>query len=515
MPNIIDRYHARPKEEPFRTMCAATFVSEYRVVCSSGQGNTDRQSRTPTYVLSGNLGVVQKRTRSKPAIIRFPKFNKDKDTERYYATLLKLYLPHYCDTELKPTPYTKYEEFYSDGFVSIFGNTDDVKVCDIVQTNRQKFEGNVDNIPQTCQDFNDTPDIDDPWAQILPDAKEHEQVTSKDQEDEDISNAEDQNIPDLATVQKSKQLSFTLERCQLNIPTTTAIPLMQSMNWRQQQVFYFVRDWCLKVVQGKRPDPFHIFLTGGAGTGKSHITKCIAYMASRILQPTQENPDKVAVLITAPTGTAAFNIGGTTLHHAFHLARVSVKYQPLSESTLNAVRAQYESLQIVITDEVSMVDKKLMSSVHGRLSQLRQANPNTRFGNMSILAVGDMFQIPPVKGQSLYKATKADFFPLWNGIFQLCELKDIMRQRNDALFAELLNRLRVKRKKEQLSDEDNMTLLSRVLSVDFTAPQYPQDALHIFATNALVSEHNDKMLHLRCPQITTFEASDFQKDPST
>ncbi|KAI8482682.1 hypothetical protein Bbelb_395620 [Branchiostoma belcheri] len=126
-----------------------------------------------------------------------------------------------------------------------------------------------------------------------------------------------------------------------------------------------------------------------------------------------------------------------------------------------------------------------------------------------------MYQVPPVKGISLYKERDRDISDLWNPNFEVVELEEIMRQKDDAAFAKLLNRMRVKRKKDKLSDEDDEVLSSRVLSVDFEADDYPKDALHIFSTNIAVAEHNDKMLRLRCPDVRCFEASDFVKDPTT
>ncbi|XP_078688663.1 uncharacterized protein LOC144920377 isoform X2 [Branchiostoma floridae x Branchiostoma belcheri] len=517
MPSIMDRYKARPREEPFCSMCAAEFVSEYRVVSRSGtQDNGEQSSRGEVkHVLRDNLGAVQKRTRSKPAVIRFAKFNKAKEPERYYLTLLKLYLPHYNDAQLKPPQYEKYEEFYSDGFAPL-PNTNN-KVDAIVHANRRKFEQNVDEIEQARKDVEDGSFVEDVWAQIFPEL-EQERLECQNNAGNQVNEDEDtqDDIPDLAPTDRPKEKSFTLEACQTKVPSNVAIPMMQSLNPKQQEVFYFVRKWCMETAQGKRPDPFHIFLTGGAGTGKSHLIKCICYEATRLLQQTQENPDSVSVLLAAPTGTAAFNIGGSTIHHAFHLMckSNSKDFQDLSESTVNAMRAQYESLKIVIVDEVSMVDKPLMKFIHLRLRQLRQ-RPNALFGNVSILAVGDMYQVPPVKGISLYKERDRDISDLWNPNFEVVELEEIMRQKDDAAFAKLLNRMRVKRKKDKLSDEDDEVLSSRVLSVDFEADDYPKDALHIFSTNIAVAEHNDKMLRLRCPDVRCFEASDFVKDPTT
>lgn len=60
-------------------------------------------------------------------------------------------------------------------------------------------------------------------------------------------------------------------------------------------------------------------MTGGAGTGKSHLIKTINYEATRILGKMSLEPEDTTILLTAFTGTAAFNIGGCTIHHAFSL----------------------------------------------------------------------------------------------------------------------------------------------------------------------------------------------------
>ncbi|KAI8503434.1 hypothetical protein Bbelb_184050 [Branchiostoma belcheri] len=418
--------------------------------------------------------------------------------------------------QVKPESFEKYEDFYLNGSVSLSERSGVLNVRDIVDNNRRKFETNREEIEEARKEVeNNSGGLDDAWAQIFP-VQEQERSECQDMQEKvqhfDDGGCEDDDIPDLAKVNKSKEQNFTLERCQLQVTLNTALPLMQSLNRIQQNVFYFVRKWCMEMARGKRPEPFRVFVTGGAGTGKSHVIKCIYYEATRILQQTQENPDKVSVLLTAPTGTAAFNIGGSTLHHAFHL---SMNYDNLKEKTVNTLRAQYESLKIVIIDEVSMVKKKLLQQIHSRLCQLTQGHPDAFFGNVSILAVGDMYQIPPVRGKSLHKERKTDIFDLWNPIFEVVELKEIMRQKDDAAFAELLNRLRVKRKKQKLADEDDKTLSSRVLSLDFAAEEYPKDALHIFTKNDFVAEHNDRMLNLRCSHIRRYEASDFVKDPCT
>ena len=111
-----------------------------------------------------------------------------------------------------------------------------------------------------------------------------------------------------------------------------------------------------------------MFVTGGAGTGKSHLIKSIYYEATRLFARMVENPDDVSVLLTAPTGVAAFNINGATIHSAFSIpVNARLPYQPLSEDKISTLRNKLQQLNIVIIDEISMVDQKLLCYIHGRL----------------------------------------------------------------------------------------------------------------------------------------------------
>ena len=66
-------------------------------------------------------------------------------------------------------------------------------------------------------------------------------------------------------------------------------------------------------------NPFHIFLTDGAGVGKSHLIKTIFMSISKLLSFKGGDPEKPRILILAPTGVAAINIDGTTIHTALRI----------------------------------------------------------------------------------------------------------------------------------------------------------------------------------------------------
>ena len=90
----------------------------------------------------------------------------------------------------------------------------------------------------------------------------------------------------------------------------------------------------------------------------------------------------------------------------------------------------------------------MLLEIHKRLQQIKGVSHDTTFGGVSILAVGDLYQLPPVAQAPLF-STVGDCYAqlyrsgsLWVDEFQLVELDEIMRQRGDSTFAELLCRVR-------------------------------------------------------------------------
>ncbi|KAL7852162.1 hypothetical protein SRHO_G00179470 [Serrasalmus rhombeus] len=209
------------------------------------------------------------------------------------------------------------------------------------------------------------------------------------------------------------------------------------------------------------------------GTGKSHLIKSVYAEATKILQKlpcVSEEADisKATVLLTAFTGCASHNINGKMLHALLKLPRsLKPPYQGLG-NTLDEMRANFSNVQIMIIDEISMVSKPLFAYVNWRLQQIK--GTDKPFGNVSIMAVGDFHQLPPLgkaKPLCVYEHHVLDF---WRDHFKMITLTDIMRQKDDLAFAELLNRLRVKQKHEPLSDADSSMLKQVTLNHLKTAP---------------------------------------------
>ena len=124
---------------------------------------------------------------------------------------------------------------------------------------------------------------------------------------------------------------------------------------------------------------------------------------------------------------------------------------------------------------------------------VRVATPNNQlFARLSIIVVGDLYQLPPIRSKPVIDEYKNDVHNLchpWS-VFSMIELTKIMRQKDDQLFTQLLNRFRT----ASQTEDDIECIQSR--SVSPTDTNYPTNALHIFAENAPVDQHNNA--HLEC-----------------
>jgi ATP-dependent DNA helicase PIF1 len=122
-----------------------------------------------------------------------------------------------------------------------------------------------------------------------------------------------------------------------------------------------------------------VFVTGNAGTGKSTL---IRYLRTVL--------EKKHVVV-APTGVAALNVQGATIHSFFHFPP---KIHEEGDIKLVYDRKLYQMLELLIIDEVSMVRCDLMDSIDKFFRRNRSSN--LPFGGVQLLLVGDLFQLPPV-----------------------------------------------------------------------------------------------------------------------
>jgi len=189
-----------------------------------------------------------------------------------------------------------------------------------------------------------------------------------------------------------------------------------------------------------------VFVTGNAGTGKSTL---ISYL---------RNVLKKKLAVVAPTGVAALNAHGMTIHSFFHLPP---RMHEDGDIKVSSAPEMYENLELLVIDEVSMVRADLLDSVDLFLRRNRR-NPHP-FGGVQLLLVGDLFQLPPVVTDDAHEVLQAKEYesPYFFSSFALqktdmaaIELTQFFRQ-EDRSFIELLNHVRIGENPGQVADELN------------------------------------------------------------
>ena len=187
----------------------------------------------------------------------------------------------------------------------------------------------------------------------------------------------------------------------------------------------------------------NIFLTGKAGTGKTTFLKYL-----------KENCSK-NIVVAAPTGVAAINAGGVTLHSLFQLPfhpflpTRNNKEGLLSRMKFNKQRQQLiRKMELLVIDEISMVRCDIMDAIDTILKSVRRKH-DLPFGGVQLLCIGDLYQLPPVAQRNewniLQEYYSSPFFFDSNIIKEqmplLIELDKIYRQKEDT-FVALLNKVR-------------------------------------------------------------------------
>jgi ATP-dependent exoDNAse (exonuclease V) alpha subunit len=194
----------------------------------------------------------------------------------------------------------------------------------------------------------------------------------------------------------------------------------------------------------------HIFVTGRAGTGKSTLLNHLAWNTSK------------QVVICAPTGVAALNVGGQTIHSLFRLPIGVIADHEIEQS--NELRKLLGTIDTIVIDEVSMVNADLMDAIDRSLRQARQ-RPREPFGGAQVVLFGDPYQLAPVPGDADERAYFTDqyrsmwFFDakVWSiADLVIYELATIHRQ-HEAEFKYMLNAVRHGRVTAEIAAKLNET----------------------------------------------------------
>lgn len=236
-----------------------------------------------------------------------------------------------------------------------------------------------------------------------------------------------------------------------------------------------------------------VFVTGRAGTGKSTLLQYFK-------KTTNKN-----IVILAPTGVAAVNIGGATIHSFFG-------FKPdvtLEKAWVRGGKAKkpelYRSLDAIVIDEISMVRADLLDCIDAFMR--RVCGSMAPFGGCRVIMFGDLYQLPPVvtRDDSEIFSTRyssAFFFSadvISRTPLTYIELDHIYRQSDDA-FIQVLNAIR-----ENRATDSDLALLNTRVYEDY-APPPEEYVIHLTGTNALSQAYNTYQLASLEGELHTFKA---------
>ncbi|KAL9951086.1 hypothetical protein ACROYT_G043682, partial [Oculina patagonica] len=330
--NIIKRYQRRPK--PLEILCLADFVAWFNCVKDeqndqSSAGNapsftgiadflpetnfedntdddpdsiniTECECKPNEYRLKGGMKLVKRR---RPKIIRSVRYNKDKDPENHFREQLMLYTPWRKESGDLIKDCQTYQERFE-------------KIKDEVLYNRCQYEYHSEILDKAMNDTNNAEY--DNFESVAPNAEHiNKQDCAVEEKPSELFGCFDPGknkqhsqydlLDEIGIFPRSNDGEELLIK---RMSDVDYYALVRSLNEEQRQFFYHV----LHSIKTK-DDPLRLFLSGGAGVGKSTVTNALYEALIRYLNTVAgENPDDVKVVKTAPTGKAAFNIKGNTLH---------------------------------------------------------------------------------------------------------------------------------------------------------------------------------------------------------
>lgn len=236
----------------------------------------------------------------------------------------------------------------------------------------------------------------------------------------------------------------------------------------------------------------NLFITGDAGTGKSWVVN--TWLESL--------PQGFPIAITAPTGVAALNINGSTLHRQFSIP-FSIK-DPISQAIFNvrffnAERRKFiMELEVLLIDEISMVRSDVLTYIDYLLRNLR--GEDSSFGGVRVITVGDPFQLPPVVPTADKKLLTDPWFfqsPSWaEANFISFNLLENRRVKDDFEFVQLLSKMRY----GKCDINHLMTLKAKVTN------QPHEKAVILSPFNRTVDAINEAKLNELTTETVTFTA---------
>lgn len=235
----------------------------------------------------------------------------------------------------------------------------------------------------------------------------------------------------------------------------------------------------------------NVLITGSAGTGKSFLIKHLCK---------QFDDGNIEYAILAPTGVAALNVLGQTIHRFFGIRPDIKTLEDYRRLCMKRSKVNWHTLKIIIIDEISMVHPKLFD-LFDKISRYHLKS-NLPFGGLQMIFLGDFFQLCPIRDRCDSEEDPSYVFEteLWKRMnLQVHILKKVMRQ-NEQDFIMMLNDLRV----GNLSDESK-----RVIDTCCTNKKEPgKHYVCLYSLNVDKNNANETQLNKLDTKTKIYEAQD-------
>ena len=455
----IEVYRKRPKKTEFETMSLFEFTSWYEK--EYNQSNWNR-----CVPLCDGSAYLKKRYKAQ--VVRSSYVSMASDD--YYYTLLLLHLPHREESDLNDGYGSFKESFLSkENLLSTLNLPNEKFVNEILEaTRRIRLANEIERLLHVAN--NETADDEDEGNVMEVDVIEEGLDPAFSGENNEYSlDTNDIDNSERTATHNLLASNWSEETLQENIGKLTKTQL---------QTLLYIENCVLEKKQ------ILLFITGNAGTGKSYLLNVIIeWLRATQSKIVGEDP----VIVGAPTGLAAKNVHGRTLHSLFRLplqdgqATTTAK---LNELSMRKLQMEMKGKIFFICDEISMVGEKNFRMVHERLEQLGAMNTNGKnekpFGGYHVILSGDFYQLPPVRDKFAFECV--ELFDL----FEIIWLTENMRQKKDKKWCNLLDRLRM----STLTKEDCEMLARR------TFPKHVCD-----------EQHAEMRLYPTVRMVTAFNAS--------
>ena len=324
-----------------------------------------------------------------PQVLRYHKFNKEKNPHEFYFSQLQLYHPHTISLK-----------------TGLHQERDDIEIC------LKTFDNSrINKVKEKIMPFLDSVEEGLERAKELVQNLVGDELDPQKEQDRDECEAEDiQDNPNFVLSDPANLLDDSERESESTglfkkvtlLSDNEREELTQKLDDDQRLVLSQVLNYSRRLkISRSRPEkvePPLIIVQGGAGAGKSLLISAIGQWFEKDLRQSGDDPNKPYILITAFTGTAAANVEGMTLHSAFNF-NFGNEFNSLKDNIRDQKRDQLRNLKMVVIDEFSMLKADMFYQLHLRLVELKQTELTELFGGCAMLLFGDILQLKPVMGR--------------------------------------------------------------------------------------------------------------------